>query len=56
MEKYFYTKNLSIGYDKKSLIDNINIGIYKGQILTLIGPNGRENQLLLKVLSKSCRL
>ena len=52
MEKYFYTKNLSIGYDKKSLIDNINIGIYKGQILTLIGPNGSGKSTFIKSIIK----
>ena len=37
---YFRTKDLSVGYDGKTLIHDISIGIEKGEIVTLIGPNG----------------
>ena len=32
--------HLTVGYDKKPLIKDICIGIEKGEIVTLIGPNG----------------
>ena len=39
-EFYFKTQNLSVGYNRKPILENISLGVYKGQILTLIGPNG----------------
>ncbi len=56
MENYFYTENLSIGYDKKALIENINIGIHKGHILTLIGPNGSGKSTFIKTIIKELSL
>ena len=37
---FFYTDQLTVGYDGKPLIKEINIQLNKGEILTLIGPNG----------------
>ena len=37
---YFQMKDLSVGYNRNALIRDINIGINKGEIVTLIGPNG----------------
>ena len=39
-EYYFHLDHLTVGYDKKPLIKDICIGIEKGEIVTLIGPNG----------------
>ena len=36
---FFYTDQLTVGYDGKPLIKEINIQLNKGEILTLIGPN-----------------
>lgn len=46
--KFFKTDNLSVGYDGKVLIKNINFEIEKGKILTLIGPNGSGKSTILK--------
>ncbi len=35
---FFYTDQLTVGYDGKPLIKEINIQLNKGEILTLIGP------------------
>ena len=35
---FFYTDQLTVGYDGKPLIKEINIQLKKGEILTLIGP------------------
>lgn len=41
MENYYFKMDhLSVGYNKKALIHDICIGIKKGEIVTLIGPNG----------------
>ena len=47
-EFYFKTQNLSVGYNRKPILENISLGVYKGQILTLIGPNGSGKSTILK--------
>ncbi|MEL7607977.1 MAG: ABC transporter ATP-binding protein [Bacillota bacterium] len=49
---YFYTDQLAVGYDGKPLIKNIRIELNKGQILTLIGPNGSGKTTILKSITK----
>lgn len=49
---YFKTKHLAVGYHGKILIDDINIGIEKGNILCLLGPNGSGKSTLLKSITK----
>ena len=44
--------NLKIGYEKKVIIENLNITIEKGQVLSIIGPNGCGKSTLLKTLSR----
>ena len=51
-EIYFNTSNLTVGYNKKPLIKDINISLKKGEILTLIGPNGGGKSTILKSISK----
>ena len=38
-EQYINMDNLAVGYNGKALIHDICIGIEKGEIVTLIGPN-----------------
>lgn len=45
------TKNLAVGYDRKTLIDNINMDLESGKILTLIGPNGAGKSTILRSVS-----
>ena len=52
MNYYFKTEKLSVGYDGKALIEDIDIGIEKGTILTLIGPNGAGKTTILKSIAK----
>ena len=42
---YFNTKELAVGYKGRVLIHDIDIQVKKGEILTLIGPNGSGNPL-----------
>ena len=37
---YLYTKGLTVGYHGVPLIREIELCLKKGEILTLIGPNG----------------
>lgn len=49
------TKNLSVGYGRKSLIENINISVEKGEILTIIGPNGAGKSTILKSITRQLK-
>lgn len=49
---YFKTEHLAVGYHGKILIDDINIGIEKGNILCLLGPNGSGKSTILKSITK----
>lgn len=47
-EAFIKTEKLSVGYDKKIVLDNINIDLNKGEILSLIGPNGAGKTTFIK--------
>lgn len=49
---FFYTDQLTVGYDGKPLIKEINIQLNKGEILTLIGPNGAGKSTILKSITR----
>ena len=53
---YFETQQLSVGYDGKPLIENISIGVKKGEIVTLIGPNGAGKSTILKSITRQLKL
>jgi len=55
MNKIIKIENLSVGYEKKSLIKNINLNIEEGQIITLIGANGSGKSTILKTLTKQLK-
>ncbi|MBS4913361.1 MAG: ABC transporter ATP-binding protein [Veillonella sp.] len=46
-------ENLTTGYDKKAIIDHLNLTIPRGKITTLIGANGCGKSTLLKTI---CRI
>jgi iron complex transport system ATP-binding protein len=43
-------KNLSVGYEKKIILSNLNLKIFKGEMICLMGPNGSGKSTLLKSL------
>ena len=49
-KKYFYTKELSVGYGGVPLIKEVRLCLEKGEILTLIGPNGAGKTTILKTI------
>ena len=49
---FFSTKDLSVGYSGKALIEDINVELCPGEILTLIGPNGAGKSTILKSITK----
>lgn len=57
MKKYYFrAEKMSVGYHKLPLIENIEIGLEKGEILTLIGPNGAGKTTVLKSIAKQLSL
>ncbi|MGN0707518.1 MAG: ABC transporter ATP-binding protein [Faecalibacterium sp.] len=48
---YCRAQNLTIGYGGKPLLQNIELGVQRGEILALIGPNGAGKSTLLKSLA-----
>ena len=53
---FFYTDQVTVGYDGKPLIKEINIQLNKGEILTLIGPNGAGKSTILKSITRQLSL
>ena len=51
MESTVVIKDLSIGYVKKVVADNINASIQQGELTCLLGANGVGKSTLLKTLS-----
>ncbi|KZN96304.1 metal ABC transporter ATP-binding protein [Aeribacillus pallidus] len=49
-EKIVEVKNLFFQYERKYVLENINISIEKGAFLGLVGPNGSGKSTLLKCL------
>ena len=47
---YLETKDLSVGYHGKPLIEEIPLHVQRGRIVTLIGPNGSGKSTILKTI------
>lgn len=45
------TRDLSVGYDQKSIIENICLEVTRGKIVVLIGPNGAGKSTILKTVA-----
>jgi len=48
MESAISIKNLTISYDEKKILSNINIDIPKGKLIGIIGPNGGGKSTFIK--------
>ena len=49
----FETQGLSVGYDKCVIIEDINLKVLPGQIVSLVGPNGTGKSTILKTITKA---
>jgi branched-chain amino acid transport system ATP-binding protein len=43
--------NLSVWYDKAMLINNLSMGVEKGELVSLVGPNGAGKSTLLRAVT-----
>jgi len=50
MEALIKTENLSVGYDKTTVLENVNLNIYENDFIGVIGPNGGGKTTLLKAI------
>lgn len=56
-ENYFFTtEKMTVGYDGKPLIREVEIQLHAGEILTLIGPNGAGKSTILKSIARQLSL
>ncbi len=46
------TEKLDISYDRRPIVENLNLSIPEGKITTLIGPNGCGKSTILKTLAR----
>ena len=53
---YITTEKMSVGYDGKPLIEEVEIALRKGGILTLLGPNGAGKSTILKSIARQLSL
>ena len=56
MKYYFSTEKMCVGYHGQPLIENIEITLDEGEILTLIGPNGAGKSTVLKSIARQLSL
>ncbi|MCC8103373.1 MAG: ABC transporter ATP-binding protein [Clostridiales bacterium] len=52
---YFRAEKLTVGYDGKPLIREIEMHVGRGEILTLIGPNGGGKSTILKSITRQLK-
>ncbi len=43
-------KNIEAGYNKKPVLNNVSMGLKKGEIVALIGPNGAGKSTVIKTV------
>lgn len=50
MDEVLSLKNISFSYDDKSILENINLSIKKGDFVSIMGVNGAGKSTLLKLI------
>ena len=50
--EYVLTEQMRVGYGKHEIVQNINLHLKRGEIMTLIGPNGVGKSTILKSFTR----
>ena len=50
MDKIIEIKNMSFKYDKDYILKDINLDVFRGDFVGIIGPNGTGKSTLLKLI------
>lgn len=50
MEKVLEVKHIYFGYDKRYILEDVNLNVYKGDFLGIVGPNGSAKSTLFKII------
>lgn len=51
MEPMIKLENIHQEFDGETILDNINLNIYEGEIVTIIGPSGAGKSTLLRFIN-----
>ena len=43
-------RNLTVGYDGKAILENINFSVEEGEYLSIVGENGSGKSTLMRTL------
>ncbi|MGC9329180.1 MAG: metal ABC transporter ATP-binding protein, partial [Candidatus Hinthialibacter sp.] len=49
-EKIIDIQNLSFGYNREKVLENVSLGVDPGEFLGIVGPNGGGKTTLLKII------
>lgn len=49
-------KQIAVGYGKKVILENVELSVWPGRVLTLIGPNGSGKSTILKSITRQLKL
>lgn len=50
MDKVVDVENMYFTYDRKYILEKVNLTVFKGDFLALVGPNGSAKSTLLKII------
>lgn len=50
MQKVLDVKGVYFGYDKKYVFEDVNLTVFKGDFLGIVGPNGSAKSTLIKII------
>lgn len=53
---FFLAEQLKVGYEKKIVVDDVNIDLHRGEILCILGPNGCGKSTILKTITDHIEL
>ena len=51
-DSLFGIRDLSVGYDKKLVVEGVNLEVHAGDVVALIGPNGSGKSTILKTITR----